>query len=82
MAKLALRRDQLTKFRRIAGDNLKSDAQFAAAIDINPGQLSRILSGKSAPGTKFIVGCLELFGGVDVFADLFAIVDEPEGEAA
>lgn len=83
MAKLTLRKDQLAKFRRIAGDELKSDKKFAAAIGINPGQVSRVVQGDHAPGTKFITGCLELFGGVDVFADLFALEpDDSSGDDA
>jgi transcriptional regulator with XRE-family HTH domain len=78
VAKIALKRDQLTKFRRIKG-GLDTDAQLAEQIGVNPGQVSRVLKGTSAPGTKFIAGCLELFG-VECFADLFSI--EPDDVAA
>jgi hypothetical protein len=80
VAKLVLRQAQLAKFRRQHGDRLNSDRKFAAAIGIHPGQVSRVLAGTHPPGTKFIVGCLELFGGADVFPDLFAI--EPDEDVA
>lgn len=79
VARLALRRDQLAKFRRIAKDGLEVDAVFAERIGVNPGQVSRVLKGKSAPGTRFIAGCLELFG-IECFADLFSV--EPDDQAA
>lgn len=83
MSKLALRTDQLAKFRRIKGEELKSDAQFARAIKMSPAQVSRVLSGKSAPGMDFVIGTCQLFGGLDVLPDLFVIDDEDgNGEAA
>jgi transcriptional regulator with XRE-family HTH domain len=75
--RLTLRRDNLKKFRRLA--NLEVDAHFAERIDVHPGQLSKVLHGKSAPGTRFIAGCLQVFG-VDTFADLFALA--PDEDAA
>lgn len=75
MAKLALRRDELALFRRIKGDSLKSDAQFAAAIGVHKAQVSRVLAGKSAPGMSFVVGCCKLFGGLEVLPKLFVIDD-------
>jgi len=81
MAKIGLRRDQLAKFRRIARDGLEVDAEFAKRIGVNPGQVSRVLKGKSAPGTRFIAGCLELFG-IECFADLFQVVPDDTGAAA
>jgi transcriptional regulator with XRE-family HTH domain len=80
VAKLALRRDQLAKFRRIKG-GLDTDAQFAEQIGVNPGQVSRVLKGTSAPGTRFIAGCLDLFG-VECFADLFSVEPDDNGAAA
>lgn len=81
MSNLALRRDQLTKFRRIAKGGLEVDATFAERIGVNPGQLSRVLSGKSGPGTKFIAGTLEIFG-IECFSDLFSIVPNDDEDAA
>lgn len=79
MARIALRRDQLAKFRRIARNGIEVDAAFAEKIGVNAGQVSRVLAGKSAPGTRFIAGCLELFG-IECFADLFTL--EPDEDAA
>lgn len=81
MARISLRSDQLLKFRRIAGQGLEVDATFARRIGMNPGQVSRILHGKSAIGTRFIAGCLELFG-VECFADLFTVEPDDNGAAA
>jgi transcriptional regulator with XRE-family HTH domain len=80
VAKLVLRRDQLAKFRRIKG-GIDADTEFAAQIGVNPGQVSRVLGGKSAPGTRFIAGCLELFG-IECFADLFSVEPDDTGAVA
>lgn len=80
MATIALRNDQLAKFRRIRG-GLDTDADFAKAVGVNAGQVSRVLKGKSAPGTRFIAGCLELFG-VECFGDLFSVEPDDTGAAA
>lgn len=85
MATIALRHDQLAKFRRLAGlggnTDITTDAGFAKLIDIHPGQVSRVLTGKNAPGAKFIAGVLNLFG-VECFADLFTVEPDDNGEAA
>lgn len=81
VARIALRRDNLAKFRRIAKDGLEVDARFAERIGVNAGQVSRVLQGKSAPGTRFIAGCLELFG-VECFGDLFSVEPDDNGAAA
>lgn len=78
-SRITLRRDNLTKFRRIA--NLESNAEFAQRIGVNKSQLNRVLAGTSRLGTRFIAGCLEVFG-VDSFADLFAVEPDDNGEAA
>lgn len=79
MARIALREEQLKKFRKLKG--IKSDAEFARLIGVNPGQVSRTLNGPSAPGTRFIAGTLELFG-VEFFADLFEVLPDEDDEAA
>lgn len=78
-SKITLRRDNLAKFRRIAG--LESDRAFAKRIGVNHSQVSRVLSGNSRIGTRFIAGCLETFG-VECFADLFAIEPDDDNGAA
>lgn len=73
MARLELRRDQLAKYRRLKfGPKDITDAGFAKLIRVHPAQVSRVLSGGAAPGTKFIAGVMNLFG-VENFADLFAV---------
>lgn len=85
VATIALRHDQLTKYRRLAslGGNtaITTDAGFAKLIEVHPAQVSRVLTGKSAPGTRFIAGVLELFGA-ECFADLFSVEPDDNGEAA
>ncbi len=72
---LILRRDQLAKMRRWKG--LETDSKFADELAMNPGQVSRILRGRSNIGVRFIEGCLRIWG-IDAFPDLFAI--EPDGD--
>lgn len=67
----------LAKIRRLTKTDL--DWKFAEAIQVNPATVSRVLTGKAAPGPKFIAGCVEAFGG-DCFADLFTVV--PDDDAA
>lgn len=83
MATIALRHDQLAKYRRLAGlggnKAITTDAGFAKLIEVHPAQVSRVLTNKCAPGTRFIAGVLELFG-IECFADLFTV--EPDEDAA
>ena len=79
MAKLVIRRDALDEHKDIAG--LRTDDQLARAAGIHPTQLSRVMSGRSEPGNKFIAGMLEVFG-VDAFPMLFAVVSDDNGAAA
>lgn len=74
VATLALKRDQLTKIRRWKG--LTTDVALAAAMGIDAGNLSRVLSEKHAqqPGPKFIAAlCHALDAELD---DLFQVVPE------
>lgn len=74
VATLALKRDQLTKIRRWKG--LTTDAALADAMNIDAGNLSRVLSEKHAqqPGPKFIAAlCYALDAELD---DLFEIVPQ------
>ena len=79
MARLVVRHDQLSKFRRLSG--IKTDAEFAERIGVHPSQVSRVLKGDAAPGTRFIAGVLELFG-IECFQDLFAVEPDDNGHAA
>lgn len=73
MATLALNARGVTKIRRLAG--LSKDKDFADRIGIDQSTLSRVLTGKAAPGPRFIAGCVEAFGA-DVFEDLFTVADD------
>jgi transcriptional regulator with XRE-family HTH domain len=81
MANLALDRDGLERLRRYA--EITTDGQLAERIGVDPATVSRILSGKCLPGTKFIAGVLAEFGR-DCFADIFVIVadDSPRRKMA
>jgi len=68
----------MKKIRRLAGIDL--DHQLATRINVDATTVSRVLTGKSAPGPRFIAGCIEAFGA-DCFSDLFVVVPDDE-EAA
>ena len=79
MAQLRLRRDRLARFRKDAG--ITTDKDLAARIDMDPGQVSRILGG-AAFGPRFIAGVLDVFG-IAFFEDLFEVCpDDDGGDAA
>lgn len=81
VAKIALRHEQLAKYRRLKFGTIP-DVEFADHIGVNAGQVSRTLRDKAAPGTRFIAGVIEVFG-IDCFADLFEVKpDDGDGEAA
>lgn len=71
-ATLRLKTDQLAKIRKWVG--LKTDAQLAARMGIDPGNLSRVLRGIQQPGPKFIAAlCTALEADL---GDLFEVVDD------
>ena len=77
-ASIALRSRQFQKFTALKG--LRTDTAIAAAIGCDRGNLSRVLSGKQAPGARFIAGCLLAFPEVD-FEDLFEVLPADEDAA-
>lgn len=77
LATLALRQDGLNKVRKLA--KITTDKQLAELIDMDAATVSRVLTGKAAPGPKFIAGLIDTFG-TEWFADLFEVV--PEDDAA
>lgn len=79
LATLEINRPGLAKIRRLAG--IEHDRQFATRIHVDATTVSRVLTGKSAPGPKFIAGCVEAFGA-DCFTDLFVVVPDDENPAA
>ena len=72
VATLKLRTEQLAKYRTLAG--LKTDRALAARMGFDPGNLSRVLAGKQAPGPKFIAAIVSAFPGMGL-DDLFEVVD-------
>ena len=73
IANLELDRDGLERLRRFA--HITTDGQLAERIGVDPATVSRILSGKCAPGTIFIAGLLSEFG-TDRFDDVFVVTDD------
>lgn len=76
VATLRLKTEMVTKIRGWKG--LKTDASLAEVMDIDPGNLSRVLRGRQQPGPKFIASlCSALEAELD---DLFEVV--ADGDAA
>ena len=78
LATLKLNAVGLAKIRRLTGT--AKDREFAEKIRVDPGTVSRVLTGKSSPGPRFIAGCVEAFGS-DCFTDLFDVVPDDESAA-
>lgn len=73
-ATLRLKRDQLAKIRKWVG--LNTDASLALKMDIDAGNLSRVLKGSQQPGPKFIASlCKALEADL---GDLFEVVDSSD----
>jgi len=70
-ATLRLRTDALAKYRLIAG--LKTNDALAKRMDIDAGNLSRVLRGGQMPGPKFIAALVAAFPGLEL-DDLFEVV--------
>ena len=71
VATLRLKSEMVAKIRGWKG--LKTDASLAEAMDIDPGNLSRVLRGKQQPGPRFIASlCTALDADL---ADLFEVED-------
>lgn len=80
LATLGLKLEGLAKVRKLAG--IDTDVELARRAGIDPGNLSRVLSGKAAPGPKFIAGLMDTFG-TEWFTDLFEVLpDDVNGEVA
>lgn len=79
LATLALRPEGLQKIRKLA--KITTDKELAARIGINQSNLSRVLSGKAAPGPRFIAGVIEAFGP-EWFSDVFIVIPDDTQDAA
>lgn len=77
-ATLRLRTEALVKYRRIAG--LDTNDSLAKKMQINAGNLSRVLGGRQTPGPKFMAALVAAFPGLEL-DDLFEVVVTSE-EAA
>jgi len=70
IATMRMKTDMVTKIRRWKG--LDTDASLALAMGTDPGNLSRVLRGKQAPGAQMIGSlCKALDAEMD---DLFEVV--------
>lgn len=79
LATLALKPDGLNKIRKLA--RIETDKQLAEMIGMDAATVSRVLTGKAAPGPKFIAGLIGAFG-TEWFSDLFAVIPDDEDTAA
>ncbi|VEW13512.1 Uncharacterised protein [Brevibacterium casei] len=68
---LRLRVDQLRKLRALA--DLETDTALARRMGMDPATVSRVLSGKNAPGPRFMASLVACFPGFDL-DDLFEVV--------
>jgi transcriptional regulator with XRE-family HTH domain len=73
VATLQLRSEALGKYRKIAG--IETNDALAKRMQIDAGNLSRVLSGKQTPGPKFIASLVAAFPGLEL-DDLFEVVME------
>lgn len=80
MAQIELNVETLAKLRRLRPD-LKTNRSLAEAMDVNEGNLSRLLAGKSGIGGVMIAGLVKVFGP-EWLPDLLVVVDENDDTAA
>lgn len=52
------------------------DMDLAEHIGLHRGQISRVLSGKHAPGNKFIAGVIERCGLKFAFSHVFEVISD------
>jgi transcriptional regulator with XRE-family HTH domain len=69
-ATLTLRTGALDALRDTHG--LTKDVQLAAAMNVSPASVSRVLAGEQAPGSRFMASLVTAFPGVTL-DDLFEI---------
>ena len=72
VATLHLKREQLSKIRKWVG--LTTDASLAAKMQIDAGNLSRVLKGTQQPGPKFIAALCSALNAE--LGDLFEVINE------
>lgn len=72
---LRLRADQLRKLRTLAG--ITTDAALAERMGMDPATVSRVLSGRNAPGPRFMAALVGCFPGWDL-DDLFEVIGGDE----
>lgn len=68
---ILLRRDQLDKYRRIAG--LTTDQRLADKMGVHQGTVNKVLNGHQTPSKEFIGSLVTAFDGL-AFEDLWEIV--------
>ena len=73
MPSLKIDQDGLARLRKQLGS--PTNDALARKMKVDSATVSRVLSGKSAPGTRFIAGALLAFGTA-WFSDLFQVVDK------
>lgn len=71
--RLAIRREALTRIRKLNG--ITSESELARLMGIDVGQMSRVVLSKSDPGTRFIAQILGVLG-VEFFSQIFAVIPD------
>lgn len=73
---IILRPNGPAKIRKHCG--VTRDLDLAEHVDLSRAQVSRVMSGKHAPGNKFIAGVIERCGLKFAFDHVFEIVTDPD----
>lgn len=68
---IRLRRDQLEKYRRIAG--LTTQERLADRMGVHQGTVAKVLNGYQTPSKEFIASLVTAFDGA-AFDDLWEII--------
>lgn len=60
--------------------NVAQDRELAKYLGVHPAQVSRVLSGKTSPGNRFIAGVIDRCGLEFAFTKVFTV--QPDSKAA
>jgi transcriptional regulator with XRE-family HTH domain len=73
MATLTINHEGLARLRKDA--KAPTNEALARRLGVDGATVSRVLSGRAAPGPRFIAGALRAFGTL-AFSDVFLITEE------
>ena len=80
MPRLRIRADELRR-RRAAAGIADTNSALAEHIGIHSATVSRVFSGRSAPGPAFIAALVAAFPGTRI-DDLFEVIPDPQRRVA